>query len=242
MTADQIINICSKFSDEVNNGGFLQFIYNDDNASTNHLVDCLKAIGAAEMAVVCQTALRGLPSLPNDLEKRRAFLSHTLTHDILAHLQNCDILFNSLSDDLEEKLGNYIDIHSSEPNEDPSPNNASKDYYALYVKHNAKTMRSLDDLADPKLRRKHNKAMSELHKLNMEMFVMPNKGVHIVTRLLRHEDPRVRISAGAYCISAQVMVDEGKHVLKKISADPSLDRMYRFDAENCIEYCKPYKA
>lgn len=241
MTEDQIINICTKFSDEVNNGGFLQFFYNDDKAYTNHIIHCLKAIGATEMSDICQRALCNFSSLPDDLEERRAFLTQVITPEILEQLQDYDTQFNFLSDDLEEKLGNYIDLHASEPANDPAPKTASKDYYALYIKHRSKTITNPNDFADPKLRRKHNKAMTEIHRLNMEMFAMPDKGINTIARLLQHEDPHVRISAGAYCISAQLLVNEGRRVLQKIATDPSMDSMCRFDAQNCLSYCRPYK-
>jgi hypothetical protein len=50
MTESQIIDICTFFSDEMNNGGFLQLLYNDSNAYTRYITQCLTAIGADKIA------------------------------------------------------------------------------------------------------------------------------------------------------------------------------------------------
>lgn len=241
MTEKQIVDVCTFFSDEVNNGGFLQLLYNDTNAYTKHLPQCLVAIGANELATICQTALSVFSRpLPDDLEQRRSFLAEIITPDIIKHLEECDTRFYKLEDHLESCLDRFIDQHfPDDPISDDPPK--PKDYVALYRKLEEATHSSFDEFADPILRRRANKAGKEIHKLNMELFARPDKGAPVILKLLQDNDPRVRIGAGAYCIMAQIHEDLGRNVLSQIAEDSSLDKMLRFHASSCIEYCKPYK-
>lgn len=242
MTESQIIDVCTFFSDEVNNGGFLQLLYNDNHACLKHIPECLTAIGADEMAVVCQTALSVFSApLPDDLEQRRSLLAEIITPDIVRHLESCDARFNELADQLEDRLGSFIDQHF--PDEPISIDRTKpKDYVALFCKLEARTPSTDAELLDAKLRRRQNKAATEIHKLKMELFARPDKGAPVILQLLQSEDPRVRISAGAYCLQAQIHEKLGKRALKQIAADPALDPYLRFHASMCIEYCAPYQA
>jgi len=240
MTARQIIDICTFFSDEMNNGGFLQLLYNDSNACLKHIPECLTAIGTDEMATVCQTALSAFSMpLPDDLEQRRAFLAESLTPEIVRHLENCDARFNKASDRLEEILGRFIDQHFPD---DPVPvdRKTSKDYVALFRKLEERKASTWDDFADPKVRRRSNKAGTEIHKLKMELFSKPDKGAPVILKLLQDKDPRVRVTGGSYCLQAQIHEDLGRSVLAQIAEDLDLDKMIRFEAKCCIEYCRPF--
>ena len=241
MTESQMIEICTFFSDEMNNGGFLQLLYNDSNSWLKCIPECLRAIGIPEMADICQDALSVFSdSLPDDLEQRRSFLAESVTPEIVRHLENCDAQFNKLADQLEEAIGRFIDQHF--PDEPLNIDRTKpKDYVALYHKLEERTLCTLDDLSDPKLRRRNNKAMTEIHKLNMELFARADKGVPIILQLLQSENPRVRITAGAYCLQAQIHEDLGKKVLKQIAADSSLDKLLQWNARDCIKYCRPYQ-
>lgn len=241
MTESQVIEICTFFSDEMHNGGFLQLLYNDSNACLGHIPQCLTAVGAPEMAELCQTVLSvfSIP-LPDDLEERRAFLAETLTLEIVRYLEGCDARFNKLADGLEDSLDRYMDQHFPD---DPVPVDRTKpkDYVALLRKLEARTISTMDDLTDAKLRRRSNKAGTEIHKLRMELFSKPDKGAPVILKLLQDPDPRVRIFAGAYCIQAQIHEDLGKSVLSQIAADTSLDKLLQIQASDCIRYCTPYK-
>lgn len=241
MTEIQVIDICTFFSDEVHNGGFLQLLYNDSNAYTRYIEQCLIAIGADEIGDICKTALSVFPNtLPDDLEQRRHFLSEFITPDIIQHLDQCDKRFYERDDQFDACLGRFIDQHFPD---DPIPVDRTKpkDYVALFCKLKERTASTWDDFADAKLRRRQNKAGKELHKLNMELFARPDKGAPVILKLLQSENPHVRVGAGAYCLMAQIHEDLGKSVLEQIAEDPASDRMVQFEAECCIKYCRPYK-
>lgn len=241
MTESQIIDICTFFTDEMYNGGFLQLLYNDSNAYLKHIPQCLTAIGADKMADICQTALSVFSCpLPDDLEQRRHYLSKALTPDIIRHLQACDTQFNKLSDQLDTCLDRFIAQHFPD-NPITIDREKPKDYAALICKLESRTPSTDAELLDAKLRRQQNKAATEIHKLKMELFARPDKGAPVILHLLQSEDPRVRISAGAYCLQAQIHENLGKRTLMQIADDPALDRYLRFHASMCIEYCWPYK-
>lgn len=240
MTEGQIIDICTFFSDEMNNGGFLQLLYNDSRSWLKRIPECLTDIGIPEMADICQDALSVFSdSLPDDLEQRRAFLAESVTPEIIRHLENCDARFNKASDRLEEILGRFIDQHFPD---DPVPvdRKTSKDYVALFRKLEERKASTWDDFADPKVRRQSNKAGTEIHKLKMELFSKPDKGAPVILKLLQDKDPRVRVTGGSYCLQAQIHEDLGRSVLAQIAEDLDLDKMIRFEAKCCIEYCRPF--
>lgn len=241
MTESQIIDICTFFSDEIHNGGFLQFFYNDSNSYTRHITQCLVAIGADDIADICQTALSVFPMpLPDDSEQRRRFLTDNITPDIVRHLEICDARFYEQYDQFETSLGHFIDLHF--PDDSISLDQTkSKDYVALLQKLEARTLSTMDDLTNAKLRRRSNKAGTEIHKLRMELYAKPDKGAPVILKLLQDHDPRVRIFAGAYCIQAQIHEDLGRSVLSQIAADTSLDKLLQIEAKDCIRYCMPFK-
>lgn len=223
----------------MHNGGFLQLFYNGSNAYLKDTPQCLTAIGAEEMASICQTALSVFPApLPNDLKPRRAFLGETVTPEIIRHLEDCDTRFNELSDQLVETLDRFIDQHFPD---DPIPIDRTKpkDYAALLRKLESRTISTLDDLTDAKLRRRSNKAGTEIHKIRMELFAKPDKGAPVILKLLQDPDPNVRIFAGADCIQAQIYEDLGKSVLSRIAEDTALDKLLQIQARDCIRYCTP---
>lgn len=114
-----------------------------------------------------------------------------------------------------------------------------KDSYGRFVELALRCASSWDDLVDKKLHRRHNYAMSRLYELEKAMYETDDRGAGIALRLLSHESERVRLSAGAYCILAEVHVEEGRQMLAHIYAH-SNSGFLRLSASNCLDYCKPF--
>lgn len=241
MTADRIIIITDTFYNEVCNGGFLQYFVNADGRQLSHIVESLREIGADDAANLFVSAIASFPcALPNKRSARNKFLKDHLTLEIHEHLEKCDAKFNALSNDLENLIGQYIDRHTSNERLLASSKDGQKDYYELIIKYITCTYTSFDDLSDAKLRRKSNKAMDEVHKLKKELYATSDKGQPIIQRLLQHNDPRAKITAGAYCIMAEIMIDEGRSILHQVASDDLVSKALRFEAECCLKYCRPY--
>ena len=117
------------------------------------------------------------------------------------------------------------------------------DSYTQYVRYATQTYRTFDDQENPHLRQSHNQAMMGLHKLELnELFVTADKGAALVSRLLKHEDERVRMSAAAYCIKAGIFPVCSRLVLLRLSKSRTVSGYIRTEAAQCLRYCKPYQA
>lgn len=114
-----------------------------------------------------------------------------------------------------------------------------KNYYDAYVELNLKVCQTWDEIADSKCRRKHNRAMTRIYELDKTMVQESDRGVDIVLRLLAHEDERVRMCAGSYCIFAQIHVEAGKEALASI-AKTSESSYMRLVAKQNLEYRVPF--
>ena len=241
MTDKQVIRIAATFYGEMNNGGFLQYFANCDGQHLCHIVEYLRKIGADDAAALCACAIASLPcALPEDLSTRRQLLSDKITPKIAAKLEEFDSQFNLLSDNLNRTIASFIDARLARTHTSDVQSKGPKDLYTLIVQYAIAKSLSYDDLADPVLVRKANRIGAKLRKLDQELFASSDKGQEIIQQLLQHEDPRVRIHAGAYCIMAEIMVDEGCFVLSLIAGDKTLPREWQFEAKNCLKYCKPY--
>ena len=72
---EQVFYICNLLMEEVNNGGFDQFLYNSSGNYAHRVEECLRIIGANKTADICHTAFSafGKP-IPQDRNKREKFL------------------------------------------------------------------------------------------------------------------------------------------------------------------------
>ena len=103
---EQVFYICNLLEQEINNGGFDQFLFNSSGNFAHRVEDCLRTIGANKTADICHTAFAafGKP-IPQDWDKRQNFLEKMESDEIADILSDCDDQFYA-SPDLLEKL-NY---------------------------------------------------------------------------------------------------------------------------------------
>lgn len=106
---EQVFYICNLLEEEVNNGGFDQFLYNSSGDYTHRVEECLRTIGANKTADICRTAFTayGKP-IPQDRNKRQKFLEKIENDEISAILSDCDDKFYGYPDNLEELNYQYI--------------------------------------------------------------------------------------------------------------------------------------
>ena len=105
---EKIVYIVDKFQSEVNNGGFIQFLYSNGDLVDN-LLSSFIAIGAKYIAEIYKNVLENIPhKLPNDEEERNALLNELITDNITKVFDSCDQEFYKYSDDLEERLYQFI--------------------------------------------------------------------------------------------------------------------------------------
>lgn len=116
---------------------------------------------------------------------------------------------------------------------------AVKDYYKKFLEICMRSCTDFGELVDKKTRERHNRAMTSCHKLQLELFKLEDKGSSVVLKLLEHEDERVQLSAGAYCIHAQIHVPFAIEKMKHIEAT-SKYCMMRVVARMTIECCEPW--
>lgn len=106
---EQVFYICNNLEEEVNNGGFSQYLYNSSGDQAHRVVECLKTIGATRTADICRTAFDafGYP-IPHNREEREAFLDRYETEQVSNILSLCDDRFYDYPDDLETLNYRYI--------------------------------------------------------------------------------------------------------------------------------------
>lgn len=106
---EQVFYICNLLMEEVNNGGFDQFLYNSSGNHAHRVEECLRTIGANKTADLCHTAFSayGKP-IPQEIKKRRKFLEKMERDEICDVLNNCDDQFYRDPDRLEELCYQYI--------------------------------------------------------------------------------------------------------------------------------------
>ena len=105
-----ITQICEQ---EVNNGGFSQFFYNNSGRFSNELVQAFTSIGAVKTAKLCERALATLgEALPTDDARRQSILEAKLSnHKTKAVLEACDEAFYEYNEDLAALNQAYIIKH-----------------------------------------------------------------------------------------------------------------------------------
>lgn len=111
---EQVFYICNLLIEEVNNGGFDQFLYNSSGNYAHRVEECLRTIGANKTADICHTALSafGKP-IPQDRNQRQKFLDKMESDEISEILNDCDGLFYEYPDPFEELCRQYILAHKS---------------------------------------------------------------------------------------------------------------------------------
>jgi hypothetical protein len=111
---EQVFYICNLLMEEVNNGGFDQFLYNSSGDHAYRVEDCLRIIGANKTADICHTAFSafGKP-IPQDRDKRQKFLGKMESDEISDILSRCDDQFYEYPDPLEALCYRYIVANKS---------------------------------------------------------------------------------------------------------------------------------
>lgn len=109
---EQVFYINNELEQEVNNGGFSQYLSNSSGNYAHRVKDCLRTIGAHKTAEICQNAFSafGQP-IPTDREERFDFLEEYETDKVAEILSKCDERFYKYEDDLEALNYNYIKSH-----------------------------------------------------------------------------------------------------------------------------------
>ena len=111
-----------------------------------------------------------------------------------------------------------------------------KNYYDLFIHYCMLTTSSIPELKDKKRLRVHNKAMTELYKLQEEMYGEPEHCSKVVQDLLLHEDDKVKVKAGAYCLNNDVHRERAIDILSTI-VKTSKDKWIAYNAADVLKYC-----
>ena len=111
---EQVFYICNLLMEEVNNGGFEQFLYNSSGDHAHRVEECLRTIGADKTADICHTAFSafGKP-IPQERSKREKFLDKMESEEISEVLSDCDDQFYDYPDPLEELCYRFIVANKS---------------------------------------------------------------------------------------------------------------------------------
>ena len=109
---ERVILVVRLVEDEVNNGGFSQFIYNSSGSFAGDVVASMTAIGAVKTAEICQRALSAFGAeIPVDREVRQALLDQKEEEGIDEILDECDHAFYAYEEDLIRLCCAYILAH-----------------------------------------------------------------------------------------------------------------------------------
>lgn len=102
---ERVIYVIDQLEEEVNNGGFSQYFFNNSGDFANEVVDALRTIGADGMAEICQTACSVFGGkVPERVEERRI----ELVNEQKELWNQCDDEFYKYPDDLLELNYAYI--------------------------------------------------------------------------------------------------------------------------------------
>ena len=109
---ERVILVVRLVEDEVNNGGFSQFIYNSSGSFAGDAVASMTAIGAVKTAEICQRALSAFGTeIPVDRKARQALLEQKEEEGIDEILDECDDSFYAYEEDLIRLCCAYILAH-----------------------------------------------------------------------------------------------------------------------------------
>ena len=109
---ERTVYVVNAFREEVDNGGFEQYLYNSSGMLAGELISALRAVGYDHVEGYAK-ALERLPAeLPADDEERERLLDDMLDEEIEKgldlELQDCDMLFYEHEDELDELLYRFI--------------------------------------------------------------------------------------------------------------------------------------
>lgn len=106
-----------------------------------------------------------------------------------------------------------------------------KDYYNLFVQHCLQQC-TKEDYADKQKVKVHNAAFKALQQLQAEMQEIDS--TEILSKLLSHEDDRVKINAASLCLQMHILVEEAVRALQNID-DFSDDATMRLSAKMLLQ-------
>lgn len=102
---ERVIYVVNQLEEEVNNGGFSQYFFNNSGDFANEVADALRTVGADSMAEICKKACSVFgEKVPERVEERRIELANEQTE----LLDQCDDEFYQYPDDLLELSYQYI--------------------------------------------------------------------------------------------------------------------------------------
>lgn len=109
---ERVILVVRLVEDEVNNGGFSQFIFNSSGHFAGETVAAMTAIGAHSTAAICQKAWDAFGTdIPVNREARQALLESKEAEGIDEILDECDHAFYEYEDDLVQLCYAYVMAH-----------------------------------------------------------------------------------------------------------------------------------
>ncbi len=107
---ERVIYVVNSVSDEVNNGGFGQYLLESSGNFANETVDAFNAIGYKELADICQKVLDIFGgSLPVDYDERNDIILNMDCDDELAKYDS--MFYNLDSNKFDELCYKYIMKH-----------------------------------------------------------------------------------------------------------------------------------
>lgn len=109
---ERVILVVRLVEDEVNNGGFSQFVFNSSGHFAGETVAAMTAIGAHVTAAICQRAWDAFGTdIPVNRGARQALLESKEDEGIDEILDECDHAFYAYEDDLVQLCYAYIMTH-----------------------------------------------------------------------------------------------------------------------------------
>jgi hypothetical protein len=109
---ERVILVVRLVEDEVNNGGFSQFVFNTAGNFVGETVAAMTAIGAHATAAICQRAWEAFGTdIPVNRRARQALLESKEAEGIGEILNECDDAFYAYEDDLVQLCYAYIMAH-----------------------------------------------------------------------------------------------------------------------------------
>ncbi len=110
---EQVFYIVTEVECEVNAGGFERFLYESSGKFANRAVECLKAMGAENMAFFCEKAFKAVgENIPEDMSERQAMLKEKVTDEVREIFAECEKAIEGDPDDFNAIVYNYLTANS----------------------------------------------------------------------------------------------------------------------------------